>query len=163
MITVLDQLRAIVAQLEAGGAAAQRSAMKLLPYTDNPREAMKLTEDGKHFAAPFWMDGYVGALPGVALNTWANENYAVGAIGGQAVALNHLKVLMPNMGQIHVSPADLGWGDYLAATFDPDQYTDDTDCLAAWNAAGRPTVGLRGVLGHLGRYLKPGDGHAIGL
>lgn len=151
MNTIIKQLRVLLDQLEQGG---ETNAVKqpLLPHADNPREAMKLTDDGKYFAANWWMEGYAGALAGVRLMDWGNENYAVLGIGGQgAVIPKHFHVLVPNMGQAHVSPADLGWMD--ATGYDPDQYQDTDSRRAAWIAVGCPTVGPRGRLDVRGDYV----------
>lgn len=149
--SIVQQLRALADQLDAG--AVGRTP---LPYSDKPGDAMKLTEDRTHFAEPFWMEGWVGALAGVRLSDWNQTQFTTRWLS-PAVPL-HYFVLPPNVGQVTISAADLGWID--GRWYDPDNYPDDAACIEAYNKAGRPTVGPRGKFGHLGRYMK-GNEHSI--
>lgn len=149
-MTIAEQLRALADQLDN----AKPGVRTPLPYSDNPRASMKLTDDG-YFAEAFWMEGWVGALQGVRLSDWNQAQFTTRWLSPQVPL--HYFVLPPNFGQVTISAADLGWID--GSWFDPDNYPDDTACIEAFNKAGRPTVGKRGKFGHLGRYMKPGDGH----
>lgn len=147
------QIRALLDQLEETSPKLPRQTQ--LPYSDNPRSSMPLSEDGKYFIANWWMEGYVGALAGVKLSAWGAENYAVMGIGGQgSVIPKHYRVLVPNMGQLHVSPADLGWID--ASGYDPENYPDGEVRRAEWLKVGCPTVGPRGKFDNTGNYVWPG-------
>lgn len=152
-MNLIEELKNLLTKFDGALATAREP----LPYDANPRASMPLTEDAKYFTAPWWMHGWVGALAGVRVSDWVNEQMLAVRQSGSRPA--HFRVLVPNMGQLHVSPADLGWMD--SAWFDPDNYPDDTACTEAWVKAGCPTVGPRGKFGHLGRYMGPGDGHSI--
>lgn len=151
---IIQQLRAFLDQLDPAG-APQAAKQKLLPRDPNPRPTMPLSEDGHHFTAPWWMEGYPGALAGVRLADWGNEYVAIQGMGGQGgVIPGHFRVLVPNAGQVHVSPADLGWID--ATGYDPRDYPDIEARRAAWIKVGCPTAGPRGKFDVRGDYVTPG-------
>lgn len=157
---IAEQLRVLADQLDGVAPREQVVARHPLPYDDNPRPTMPLSEDGKHFTADWWMEGYCAALAGVRLSDWAGVNYAVMGIGGQTPIPKHFSVLPSNAGQMAISVADIGWID--SSWYDPDDFPDDTACIEAFNRAGRPTFGPRGKFGHLGRYVR-GNEHSVGL
>lgn len=143
-MNIAEELRALAAKYEATAATKQA----ILPRSDNPRPTMPLSENGEYFTANWWMEGYVGALAGVRLSDWVSENYGYGRTSSRP---QHFRVLIPNAGQTHVSPADLGWMD--ATGYNPANYPDQEARTAAWIAVGCPTVGPGGKFDVRGEYI----------
>jgi len=154
MTTIYDELRTVIDKMEAESTKHQRM---ILPHDQNPRASMPLTDDGEYFKDSWWMEGYVGALAGVRLSDWRSEQFIQSQIGNGRP--QHFSVLIPNAGQVTVSPADLGWID--ATWFDPNNFPDQTECTAAWMRAGSPTVGPRGKFDVRGQYIPSGSQHSF--
>lgn len=129
---IVTQLRALAAQIEAGGAAP---AGRVLAPSGIPIDIVWLP-DGTA-AADFWARGYLGCMKGAHNKHYAEAHVLMGLVGGDIP--RHCSIIQPvpvtlPWAEALISAADAGWID--GSGYNP---TPTAGAFQRWCDAGCPS------------------------